>query len=363
MAHHHHHDARHHFQQGKAAFLAGDHDAAFRELGMAIHMVEDHDASNDFDDADMGELYLLRGTSQLLLNGERVFQDAELFFPILDDLEQAVISMPSNAEYRLARARFYKRCQFEPHLTEAREDLEAILEAFPRHVEALEEMGEVFLREDRYQEAIGVLSKAIDLGAGGNSYQQRGLAHFRSQPPNFLEATKDFYQAQLAEPENSSLYLWRAQAFQELGNFKEAIREYSLLLSFEPDQASYYVDRGFLYDQMGQAKAAFDDYNQAIDLTGHPLAYNNRAMHHLQAGRHQAAILDAEAALDADPNLGIAYATLAEIYADLEDLDNMLRYLAPALEKYYEDGVAVLLEPAFEPFHEDPGFQALISRP
>ena len=360
--HHHHLSAAEHIAQGKAWLEAKDYDAAYHDLSVAVHLVEDHQDANELEDAELAELFLLRASALMSIQGEQTFAETETFHQVLDDLDQAVISQPQLPIYRLTRGRFYKRATFADFLEKAREDFESILDVFPTDMEALRELGEVMVRQEQFKEALPILTKAIELEPDAEAYVRRGLAYFKKTPPDFNAAAKDFYQAQLLDSQNEALYLWRAQAFQEMGDMKEALREYNLLLGFATDKPGYFVDRGFLKDSLGDEEGAFEDYNRALDMADHALAYNNRAMYFLRAGQYDEAISDAKAALATDPEAGIAYATLAEIYAALEDREELFTYLALALKKYYEDPVDLMLEPAFEPYLSDPEFLELLGR-
>lgn len=362
--HHHHHSLSSQLERGKVMLEAGNFEAAYRELSVAVHMVEDHDASSDISDEALAELYFLRASALTSPPETKAFQEPDLFHQVLDDVDEAMIAQPQNATYRIAKARLYKRCEFANYLQEAREELEGLLEQVPALQEALLELGDVLVRMEQFRDALPLLAQMISQTDQPplQAYLLRGLCHFKNIPPNFEAAAKDFYQAQLLDASSEVLYLWRSQCFQEMGNWKDALREYDLLLSFVSDNAGYFVDRGFMRDSMGDEDGALEDYNRALDLGDHPLAYNNRAMHHLKAGRFEAAIHDAKAALKTDPSTGIAYATLAEIYAAMEDRTELYHNLKLAMETYYEDTVEVLMEPAFQPYHDDPDFLAVIGK-
>lgn len=364
MSHHHHHHlpVREHLRIAKGHISSQEFDEAYRELSVAIHLVEDHDASSELEDSELAELYLMRASSLMSSTKGRVFRETDSFHQVLEDLESAVTAQPQDPQYRLIRAQFYKKSEFADYLSEAKKDLDTILKQDENHVEALVELGDVMTRQKEFKDAIPILSKAITLDAEGEAYMSRGLAYFKKTPPDFHSAAKDFYQAQLANPNDENLYLWRAQCFQELGQWRDALREYDLLIELKPDNPGYYVDRGFIKDSMGNSEEAFADYNQALDLGPHAMAFNNRAMYFIGLGRIEEAIEDAKAAIETDPELHIARASLAEIYARAGYREEMLESLKAAMGTYYIDSVDVMLEPAFEAYLEDPEFQEVIGK-
>lgn len=360
--HHHHLPVREHLRLAKGQIKSEAFDEAYRELSVAIHLIEDHDASSELEDDELAELYLMRASALMAAQKARVFRDTDTFHQVLEDLEQAVTAQPMDMKYRLFRAQFYKRSEFADYLKEAREDLDIMVKQDENDVEALREMGEVMVLQKEFKNAIPLLSKAITLEESPEAYSSRGLAYFKKTPPDYQAAAKDFYQAQLANPHDENLYLWRAQCFQELQLWSDALREYELLISFSSDKPGYYVDRGFIKDMMGDENGAFEDYSLALNLAPHAMAYNNRSMHYLRLGQHEEAIEDARAALEADPELHIAHASLAEIFATTGDREEMLHSLKHAMGSYYEDAVAVMLEPAFEAYLEDPDFLEVIGK-
>lgn len=360
--HHHHLPVREHLRLAKGHMKTEAFDEAYRELSVAVHLIEDHDASSELEDDELADLYLMRASALMSAQKTRVFRDTDTFHQVLEDLEQAVTAQPMDMKYRLFRAQFYKRSEFADYLKEAREDLDIMVKQDENDVVALREMGEVMVLQKEFKDAIPLLSKAISLDGGPEAYSSRGLAYFKKTPPDYQAAAKDFYQAQLANPHDENLYLWRAQCFQEIQLWDDALKEYDLLISFSPDNPGYYVDRGFIKDMMEDENGAFEDYSLALDLAPHAMAFNNRAMHYLRLGQYQEAIDDAQAALETDPELHIAHASLAEIFATTGDKPEMLQSLSNAMGLYYEDAVAVMLEPAFADYLEDLDFLEVIGK-
>ena len=74
------------------------------------------------------------------------------------------------------------------------------------------------------------------------------------------------------------------------------------------------------------------------------------------------AIEDAKAALAVDPDTSIAYATLAEIYAETGERDSFYTYLQIAVDEYYTDIVEVMTHPGFAPYLEEERFQDILAR-
>ena len=144
-----------------------------------------------------------------------------------------------------------------------------------------------------------------------------------------------------------------------MGLIEDAVKEYDELIERDPNNSSYWIDRGTLVWQL-EPEQALEDFSTAIELSAHPLAYNNRANYYRSIGELDKALEDAKQALNLDPDLGIIYASLAEIYADRDEEASFFEYFSLALIYYYEDLVDAMSEPAFQKYASSPKFQAAL---
>ena len=162
-------------------------------------------------------------------------------------------------------------------------------------------------------------------------------------------------------PRLEELYIWRAQCFQELGQLDKAIKEYDALLQISPRNAGYYIDRGVI-QHSSHPEAALNDYSMALEIQSHPLAYNNRASLLARQGNFEAAIADAQSALQLDQKYHIAYATLAEIYAQMGQKEQMYLNLELAVENYFEDILELFENPIYEAYKQEERFLDLLKK-
>lgn len=347
--------------QGRASFEARDFEIAYQQLSLAIGMYEENGSEFFLNEEEVAEVYLLRGSALYSQSEREALHTPETFAQIIDDFDQAVDIQPHNPIYRNIRGKLYLNCQFASFSKEAQDDFLEVLNTDPQNGFALKSLGEIFSREESYDQAIHYFTKALDIGEDKEIFMLRGVCYFRKNNPDFQSAAEDFGKAQVYLPRLEELYVWRAQCFMELGDTPGAIVEYDKLLKIAPNKAGYYVDRGALRIAI-DAEAALDDFNHALEIAPHPLAYNNRAYYHLLKGDYDLAVIDAKNALAVDGERSIAYATLAEIYATMEDDDQFFHYLELAMKYYYDDIVEVMLEPAYASYTSDPRFQKLVGR-
>ncbi|WNJ21017.1 tetratricopeptide repeat protein [Pontibacter sp. G13] len=345
---------------GRRSYEERAFEQATTKLSLALGMIQEEDPDRLlFDEAELAEVHVIRGTSMLEGDRGQAFEDPDLFHQIMEDYEAAIELVPDQLLYYNLRGRMYMNCTFEDFSEKAKEDFEHVLKHEKDNPIALKNLGELSSKLGEYEDAIRHYDRLIQAAPDPDAYFMRGMAHFRQRNPDYKAAAADFLQAQREMPTMAELYLFRSQCLVELGDVEGAIEEYDRLIEVDGSKAGYYVDRGVLKLEQS-LEAAKADFDKALDLEAHPLAFNNRAWIHSQQGRYQEAILDAEAALDADGEHSIAYATLAEIYAAKGDRASFLEYLEQALTYYYEDPLEVLDEPAFAQFGDDPDFKQLV---
>ena len=348
-------------RQGQALYEARSFDEAYYQFTLAIQIVEEMPDDCDLSEPEIAELYLTRGAILATEDESIALNDPDIFHQIMEDYDLAIDHYPQQVYYRNLRGRMYLNCAFANYTEEAKADFAYVLEKDPTDAVALKLMGQAYLRQERYDQAIGFLSQAIEAHPDTECYLHRALCYFKDTPPDFEAAAADFGRALQQFPRLEELYLWRAQCFQGLGRIDDALAEYDRLLEISPGDASHYADRGALLSSLDPERAR-KDFDRAIEIGNHPLAYNNRACYFQNLGHYEQAAADAKAALLADPTCYIAFATLAEIYALQENRAEFFHFFALALRHYYDNILEVLETPAFAPYLADPQLVALIGQ-
>ncbi|MEL6591202.1 MAG: tetratricopeptide repeat protein, partial [Bacteroidota bacterium] len=347
-------------QQGQTAYEQAQFEEAFRLYSQAIHMVEDQDAEDQLAGIEAGEIYAMRASSLVAQDQDAALTDADIFNQAIDDYDQAIERSPRNVLFLNLRGEMYLRCGFAEYAPEAMDDFQLAVEIAPQNAPSLRNLGEANLKLEKFDEALYNLTLAIDNDASdSDSFRLRAMAYLQKPPGNYAAAANDFAQAIKLAPLQADLYQWRAQALQEMGQPHIALEVYQQLIDLAPNVAEYYIDRAVMLIE-SDPERAMQDLNQALELEPNALAYNNRAYLHYQEGEYDSAILDAKRALDVDPNASIAYATLAEIYAALDDREQFYPYLQLAVDEYYEDIVEVMTFPGFARYQKEERFQQII---
>lgn len=345
--------------EGKALYEAREFAEAHQRMSLAIGRIESESDRFLPSEEEIAELYALRASALIGEDEKAAFDDPDIFFQVIQDMEQAIELQPAQALYYRMRADLYEKCTFADYSSEARADYEQVLELLPENEEALLELAQLSSRAEQYEEAIGYLDRLLRQSDHAEALLLRGMCMIRKAIPDLGAAISDFGKVQQLRPNLEEPYVWRATCYQELDQTDLAIAEYDKLLAIAPQKAEYYVDRGAIRALVDPA-GALADYTEAIRLAGHPLAYNNRAFYYLENQRLEEALRDLEAGLPQAEDYPVLYATAAEIYAAAGERARCLAYLKLALRHYYEDSHDALASPFLSPWLQDEEFQALL---
>ena len=197
-------------------------------------------------------------------------------------------------------------------------------------------LGAICGAQERYEEAIGLLNKALEIKPDypeahvnlGIALQNQGNltaaiaaftralvyrphyanAHIRlgialQEQGDRSAAITAFNKAIALQPDHPDVYNNLAIALQEDGDLPSAIAAYGKALAIKPDNAQAYSNLGNALQAQGDLAAAIAAYNKSIELTpSYQDAYFNRAIA-LQAQGHLAAAIDScKQALELKPD-------------------------------------------------------------
>ena len=137
--------------------------------------------------------------------------------------------------------------------------------------EQLNKDAQVLDMQGKYQEAISLFKKAIDLKADyaeawfnlGNTYGKTG---------RFGDAVSAFNSAISAKKDFAEAYASRGIAYASLGKIQEALKDMGSAIKLKPDYAMVYFNRALLYLNTGKKELACVDLSKAVQL-GYSEAY------------------------------------------------------------------------------------------
>ena len=273
--------------------------------------------------------------------------------------EQVLSREPANDSARLVRAQGWIAMGED---AKAREELAGVLTINPKSNDARFELGQLDLKQGRFEDAAGEFQKlteggdprgfdgAIDcrmrqgrweeaiemleqrLGTQRDDEQYRPrLASVLVRAGRYQDAAVQFQILASGHPKSGAYYLGLGQAKAQLNDVSGAVAAFDKARELAPADAEPDLDAGILYDRAKNFGEARKAYERA--LTKQP--DNPRALNNL-------AYLEAEQGLDLDQALAYAEHARAKLPADVNVIDTLgLIYIQKNLT---EDGLRMLRE-------------------
>ncbi|HEX9986853.1 MAG TPA: tetratricopeptide repeat protein [Chloroflexia bacterium] len=135
----------------------------------------------------------------------------------------------------------------------------------PEHPDTLKEKGEFYCRAERYEDAVAVYNRALQLvPKQPEVLQRRGIALNRL---GFYEdALADFSEAYRLSPGLPESLRLRASVLEQMGRYGEAVGDLSRCIELRPDDATLYKLRGEIEEASGNVEAATSDFCRAFNL-------------------------------------------------------------------------------------------------
>ena len=164
---------------------------------------------------------------------------------------------------------------------EAVDELSAALKEhltqYPTDTDGWFNLGNVYYRGGRYEDAIEPLKKAIsqhpeDTDAHyvlGNTYQKL---------KRYVDAAREFKQVTQLEPRNDTAYYNLGNAYRGSKNYPSAAEAYHKSIEINPKNAMVHYLLAWTYTQLNRESEAIGEYRQALDLDP-----NNVQVHFLLA--------------------------------------------------------------------------------
>ncbi len=191
-------------------------------------------------------------------------------------------------------------------------------------------LGEVYLKSQKFGDAVEQLNKAIELNPKFNkTVHNRGVAYLnwgsqKSQEEQneraeayFAKAAEDFQQAEVLDPSFLPTYFSHSKLLQARGDFDGAIAKASEAIKKKPQSLEAYENRANIYYQRGNeiyaakdpasARSLYElakkDVNKVINAGApFPVSYNLRALINHLNGNYDAALQDYNKAIELRPD-------------------------------------------------------------
>jgi tetratricopeptide (TPR) repeat protein len=199
--------------------------------------------------------------------------------------------------------------------------------------EELLEKGRNLMKEQRFEEAIQFLNKAIEKDSKNTeAFNARGVALFELGKYN--DAMLDYSQAIQLTPNNYKPYFNRAELKKALKQMPEALKDYNEAIKLSPKTADLYLNRGVLQYQLNNLDQAIQDFKQACVLNPTDKnAFYNLGNIFFEKGDHaslQEAEINFKKVIDLDKKHVKAYLNLGQVLIGLNQPEQACKNLEEA---------------------------------
>ncbi|SDI28219.1 KGGVGR-motif variant AAA ATPase [Mucilaginibacter sp. P25] len=203
------------------------------------------------------------------------------------------------------------------------------------------------------------INKAIELDSSKYAYYiARGVLY--AQQGNASMGIDDHLKALELNPVSPHIRFNLGLLYMNLKQYDEALK---YLRSAERYGPIVFLNIGLIYARLRKPDKAIDAFDKALAL--HPsfdMALNGRADQYRSSKQFQQALSDITKAIELNSNQPIFFATLAEIYADMDKIEEFYLNLAIALSKGLKTSNMYYAREVYERFFNDERFIALISK-
>lgn len=132
---------------------------------------------------------------------------------------------------------------------------EAAIRKFPSFMRAYKNLGLALIQSNRFEEAIPMLVKAIELGDGdGNTFGLLGFAYLSTDRPR--SALDAYRMAHMLLPGNRDWKVGLAQSLNQIGDYQQAAAILRELIQAHPDHIPFYLNRANALIAMGREMEA-----------------------------------------------------------------------------------------------------------
>jgi len=199
-----------------------------------------------------------------------------------------------------------------------------ILQAEPKHFDALHMLGVVYLQSGRTAEALRLITKAVTLNPTATALNNQGNALQALE--RYEDALASYDKAVTAKPDYTEALKNRIAMLQALHRHSEAIAANDALIAVNPGNAEAYTNRGVSQHALGHYGEALASYEKALALNPRlAAALNNRGDALRMLGRLDEALESYARAVAIDPNLTQAVINSAGTLRALRRYDEALK--------------------------------------
>jgi len=231
---------------------------------------------------------------------------------------------------------FYQRGYWE----QAAASFRQVIEAKPDEPEAYYNLGTLYLRQNKLDDARRYLEQAVKLRPDhAEAWNNLGMIAAQQDQPE--EAIHDFRQSLQLKPDYVIALVNLGNFYRRQEAYGEADRFLGRAFELEPDDPEVNYSVGMLYARENQLPKATQHLQRAVELRPeYPDALNNLGVLFVRQQRFSEAKERFEACIRLAPSFDQAYLNLARLYVLLDDRGKAREVLQALLQKQPEHKVA-----------------------
>ncbi len=222
--------------------------------------------------------------------------------------------------------------------THAKEELAAILKAFPNSTDAKYQLGYINFTEKNYKEALSIFNEMLQSNPG-DFRGMVGVVETEVAAGDYTGALQKINDALAKDPKRQDLRVALGNVLARSGKYDEAIQQFQMLVSANPKSSDLETKLAEAYRLKGDFNAAVDHFRKATTLAPNNIVPLLRVAQLLDGvGRRAEAKPVYDQILRLDPYNVVALNNLAFIKAEEgSDLDQALAYAQRAKQKVPND--------------------------
>jgi tetratricopeptide (TPR) repeat protein len=182
----------------------------------------------------------------------------------MDDIYMILIINNNNADAHFIKGNINKSKQ---NYELAIQDFNKVLEIKPNYLEAINQIVDIYLLQNKYQKAYDIIENAIHKNLTyGDFYFYK--AKVLQALDNYEDAVSSFENALLFKEEMDSglYYLNTGNTKLQLYKLMDAKDDYNKAIHYNPHEAKAYYARGIVWYELGNFDQAMNDFNRSINL-------------------------------------------------------------------------------------------------
>jgi len=190
-----------------------------------------------------------------LISADQMAEAADLLRDNVNDASSAVF------DFTLANI-YYQQDELDP----AGEAYRAAVSKHPKFRRAWGNLGQIYFRQGRFEEAMAAFTRVLELGGGDAvTYGLLGVAH--AQQGDAVAAEAAFRMATMLAPDTIDWQMGLAETFFKQQRYADAVSLFGELIEDYPDRSELWLAQGEAYARLGKPLEAAENF-EVVDRLG-----------------------------------------------------------------------------------------------